>query len=152
MDVCVVLLVILFVVPLLILVGILTGLLEPFESLETEDDFPKVSVRSVGIDKETIKGRNVYGFFVTKDEFEKLSPDIHSNRILGALNLEAKKIHLMYSDEKTKFSPEFLEKARRGEFIKKETEEEIQKKLTEHGIPIREINLISRIFGFPETI
>lgn len=109
----------------------------------TEDDFPKIQMKISG---KIISGRDIYGFFVSEEEFKKLSPKVCSDGYLGPLNRKVDRINLMGS-KVIDPDPEYDKAMDRHEFIA-QSEFNTIKKLNEYGLPVRKINFIRRLIGY----
>lgn len=117
----------------------------------TEKDIPSTIMRIKNLGK--IEGKDLYGFFVTKDEFlEKLSsiyccdgwydiPTVMCDK--GESIVLAEKISREHIQESPS-SQEFDKKVLEGAFIK-QSEINVEKQLIELNIPIRKIGLWNKL-------
>ena len=116
----------------------------------TEEDIPSVVMEIKNLGK--IEGKDLYGFFVTKDEFlGKLSSiyccdgyyDVPMVRYDdGESIVLAKEVDLQESSQES--SREFDKKMLKGTFIK-QSEINVEKQLKDLNIPIRKIGFWNRL-------
>lgn len=103
--------------------------------------------------REKIRGQmregDVYGYFVTEEEFARLRDFVVSSGHLGGLNWQTDRIHLMHSEESRDLDPEFIKKIERGEFIVG-SEEHLTELLAQQALPKGKIGIISALCGFPD--
>lgn len=120
----------------------------------TEEDIPSVIMRIKNLGK--IEGKDLYGFFVTKDEFlGKLSSiyccdgcyDVPMVRYETGENIvHAKEAYLQESSQESSSSLEFDKKMLQGAFIT-QSEINVERQLKDLNIPIRKIRLWNK-FGW----
>lgn len=121
-------------------------------AVTTEEDIPSVVMGIKNLGK--IEGKDLYGFFVTKDEFlGKLSSiyccdgyyDVPMVRYeTGESIVLAKKVDLQESSQESSPSREFDKKMLQGAFIK-QSEINVEKQLKDLNIPIRKIRLWNKL-------
>ena len=113
-----------------------------------EEEFSKLEVE---VGEVWTKGRNVYGFFVSEEDFQEIAEEeFLSDGHLGPLNCEVDAICLMTSASFSNFSKEDLEKAERGEFIVGNKPDTI-KKIEKYNLPVIEIKIWHKFKDFFRT-
>ena len=111
----------------------------------TEDDYPRIKMK---VCAKNVEGRDVFGFFLKQEEFERVKSHLTSNGALEPLDWVTPWLYMLENPHNNATEDrEFRKNIKKGNYIFG-SEASIIELLSEYGLPLRRINLIREIVGF----